>query len=317
MTLCLIPQLRKLGWRYRFRFDPKHPAVRRGARIGVWALGYAGGYQAGLIVVLLLANRVKGGVAAYQWAYTFFYLPHALLAVPIFHVLFTAMAEHASKGEDEGFLERLRDGLSFLAFVMLPIAAFLIVAAGPLTRLTLQYGVMSGTDAELVARVLEAFAIGLPTYSAFLIYTRAFYAVSDAKTPALVNAGAVAVASGAGALLFFAGPKESSVEGLAIGHSIGFFVGTLVLAHLFTRRFGASGRTKLAATLVRTIGMSVLALAVMTVAQVLLPEGSKPALLVNLLGTAAAGGAVYLIGMRLIRAPELARVSSGLKRVFR
>lgn len=317
MTVCLIPELRKLGWRYRFRFDPKHPAVRKGARVGVWALGYAGGYQAGLIVVLLLANKVRGGVAAYQWAFTFFYLPHALFAVPIFHVLFTAMAEHAAKGEDEGFLARLRDGLSILSFVLLPIAAFLIVAAQPLTRLTLQYGVMSGTDAELVARVLEAFAIGLPTYSAFLIYTRAFYAVSDAKTPALVNAGAVAVASGAGAILFLAGPKESSVEGLALGHSIGFFVGTVVIARLFTRRFGATGGTKLAATLVRTVGMSSLALAAMTVAQLVLPEGSKPAYLVNLVGTAAVGAGVYLAGMRLVRAPELTRVASGLRRVFR
>jgi putative peptidoglycan lipid II flippase len=316
MTVCLIPELRKLGWRFRFRFDPKHPAVRKGARIGVWALGYAGGYQAGMIVVLLLANKVRGGVAAYQWAYTFFYLPHALFAIPIFHVLFTAMAEHAARGEDEGFLDRLRDGLSILAFVLVPIAAFLFVAAEPLTRLTLQYGVMSGTDAQLVARVLEAFAVGLPTYSAFLIYTRAFYAVGDAKTPALVNAAAVAVASVLGAILFLTWPKGSSVEGLALGHSAGFFVGTLVIARVFTRRFGVTGRTKLTATLARTISMALVALAAMTVGQAILPEGTRVGAFAEIAGTAAIGALVYLGGMRLMRAPELDRIMRGLRRAL-
>ena len=79
MTAVLAPQLYSLGWRPAWRWEPRHPAVGKAARLGFWALGYAGGYQAGLIVVLVLANRVEGGVAAYQWAYTFFYVPHAIL----------------------------------------------------------------------------------------------------------------------------------------------------------------------------------------------------------------------------------------------
>ncbi|HWL65048.1 MAG TPA: lipid II flippase MurJ, partial [Actinomycetota bacterium] len=141
MTFCLVPHLAALGWRYRWRFDPRHPAVQKGARLGVWALGYAGGYQAGLIVVLILANKIQGGVAAYQWAFTFFYLPHALFAVPVFNVLFTAMAEHAALGEDESFLERMRDGLGMLAFILIPIAVILMAVSQPLARITLQYGV--------------------------------------------------------------------------------------------------------------------------------------------------------------------------------
>src|ERR671914_2314048 len=158
MTVCLIPQLRRLGWRFRFNWNPSHPAVRKGARLGAWALGYAGGYQVGLIVVLLLANRVEGGVAAYQWAYTFFYMPHALFGVPIFNVLFTAMSEQVAYRRDEDLLETMRDGLGMLAFILVPIAAGLIALSGPLSTVTLEYGVMSGAGAALVARVLLAFA---------------------------------------------------------------------------------------------------------------------------------------------------------------
>jgi putative peptidoglycan lipid II flippase len=34
MTLCLVPRLAGLGWRFRWRFDTAHPAVRKGAKVG-------------------------------------------------------------------------------------------------------------------------------------------------------------------------------------------------------------------------------------------------------------------------------------------
>ena len=307
MTVCLVPQLAKLGWRYRFRLDLGHPAVRRGARLGVWALGYAGGYQAGLIVVLLLANRIEGGVAAYQWAFTFFYLPHALFAIPIFHVLFTAMSEHAARGEEARFAGRLSDGLAMLAFLLLPIAAFLITSAHLLIRVTLEYGVMTGAGAAQVARVLVAFAVGLPTYSAFLVFTRAFYAVGDVKTPALVNAGAVAISSASGALLFFWFPEGRGVEGLALGHSLGFAIGSLLLAHIFKARWGSHLSGALAPRWGRAMAVAAVAAAAMVAVSRLVPAGSKSSSAVALALAAGAGASLYLVGMRISGSPELGR----------
>lgn len=309
MTACLVPQLWGLGWRYRFRFQPSHPAVRRGARLGVWALGYAGGYQAGLVVVLVLANRVEGGVAAYQWAYTFFYLPHALFAIPIFNVLFTAMSEHVARGEEGALLERLRDGLAMLSFLLLPTAAVMIAAAEPLTGVTLRYGVMTGAGAALVARVLQAFAIGLPLYSAFLVFTRAYYAIGDSRTPTLVNAVTVAISSIVGAGLFFALPERWSVPGLALGHSFGFVVGSIVLTRLFNRRTGATGSTRLTAALIRSSVVALLVVAVMLGLRAVLPEDTKTALALSLVTTAAAGVGIYVGLMAWLRSPELARLT--------
>lgn len=310
MTLCLIPRLTKLGWRFRPRLDLSHPAVRRGARLGVWALGYAGGYQAGLVVVLLLANKIEGGVAAYQWAFTFFYLPHALFAIPIFHVLFTAMSEHVARGETPRFAQRLVDGLTMLAFLLVPLAVFVTVVSDRLTRITLEYGVMTEAGAEQVAVVLQAFAIGLPTYSAFLVFTRAFYAVSDAKTPALVNGLSVIVASAAGAALFAWLPDDRSVAGLALGHSIGFALGAGALAAIFSRRWGSLRDAEVVSSFARTIAMSSLCGALMFGLDRLLPEGSKLQLLWSLPLIAVAAAVVYLIGMHLLRSRELERVRS-------
>jgi putative peptidoglycan lipid II flippase len=277
--------------------------------LGVWALGYAGGYQAGLIVVLMLANRIEGGVAAYQWAYTFFYLPHALFAVPIFNVMFTAMAEHAARREDGELLGRLQDGLSMLVFLLLPLAALMVAVASPLAKMTLDYGVMTDRGAELVGRVIGAFAVGLPTYSAFLVFTRAFYALGDTKTPTLVNAGTVAVSSVVGATLFAWMSPRWSVAGLALGHSIGFAVGTAFLARLLYSRMDAN-RKRIAAGVLRSAGVTGIALGIMVVASSLMSEASRTAALANVLVTAVVGGLVYIGIMAWLRPPELMRIAT-------
>ena len=313
MTFCLLPQLLRLGWRMRWRLEPRHEAVRRGLRVGSWALGYAGGYQAGLVVVLLLANRIEGGVAAYQWAFTFFYMPHALFAQPIFNVLFTAMSEHAAKDQIEGVVKRMRDGLGMLAFILTPIAVALLITAQLLVSVTLDYGVMSGTGAELVGRVLMAFAMGLPAYSAFLVYTRAFYATKDARTPALINAATVGVASGIGALLFWALPSDWSVPGLAFAHSVAFIGGALVIGRMFRRHVGVAQGPGLIASFSRVGVASLIALISMVVVSIVIPEGDKSQSLLELLVTWLIGGTAYLTVHAQMRSPELRRLTALVK----
>lgn len=309
MTACLVPSLLRVGWRMRFRWEPRHPAVAKGARLGAWALGYAGGYQAGLIVVLALANRVEGGVAAYQWAFTFFYLPHALFGVPIFAVLFTAMAEKAAVEDLEGVAERLREGLGMLAFILIPVATLLFVLGGPVSVVVLDHGAMGEGGAALVGSVLAMFALGLPAYSAFLVLTRAFYAIGETKTPALVNAAAVAIASVAGAGLFLSLTGRMQVPGLALGHTIGFAVGALLLARALTKRLGRIGSTRLTATVLRSVLLSALAGLVMFVVYNSFFVRSDFAA-IGLATASLVGMGVYLVGMAAMGTPELKRLKS-------
>ena len=314
MTICLIPQLRRLGWHYRWRFDLSHPAVSRAARVGAWALGYAGGYQAGLIVVLVLANQIAGGVVAYQWAYVFFFVPHALFAAPIFHVLFPAMSEDVARGQTESLETRLRSAMTMLFFILAPIAAGLAVAGEPISRLTLEYGLMTPDKAELVGRVIGAFAVGLPTYSAFLVITRAYYALNDPKTPALVNGLAVVVSSVAAALLFYAAEYRWAVPGLALGHSIGFLVGTLVLAGLLARHRIKLGVTGVLVPVLRSLILALVAGAAMAWVGSMLANDSKAEALVDLSAMALTGAVVYAAGSWIARAGELRRLVDVVRR---
>ena len=165
-----------------------------------------------------------------------------------------------------------------------------------------------------MARVLAAFAIGLPAYSAFLVFTRAYYALGDTKSPALVNAATVAIASAVGAALFLLLPRPWAVAGLALGHSIAFVIGAAVLIRLLARRTGRVTSPVLTRTLARCAAVTALAAVAMVAARWAVPETTNLQSLVNLVATAIAGSCVYLVAMMKLRSPELARATSLLKR---
>jgi putative peptidoglycan lipid II flippase len=218
------------------------------------------------------------------------------------------MSEHAALGERDDLVTRLNEGVRMMAFVLIPTAAGMLVVAGPLARLTLDYGVMTQSGSALVARVMAGFVIGLPAYAAFLILTRAYYALGNTKTPALVNAGAVVASSAVGATLFFSLPDRWSVAGLALGHSIGFGLGAAALLRAFGAGVGRIGGRDVRRSVLTAAVVAVVAAGLMTGARSVLPDDSHAQVVLNLIVTVLVGGAAYLGGMTLLRSPELAKV---------
>ena len=65
------------------RCDLRHPAVRSCSPLSGWTLGYVVANQVSIVVVRNLADPGSGDAAAYFDAFTFFVLPHGLLAMSI------------------------------------------------------------------------------------------------------------------------------------------------------------------------------------------------------------------------------------------
>jgi putative peptidoglycan lipid II flippase len=201
-----------------------------------------------------------------------------------------------------------------LTFILVPVAALMVAAAEPLARVTLQYGAMTEAGASLTGRVIGSFAIGLPTYSVFLVLTRASYALGDARAPAIVNAACVVVASVLGAALFTLFTDEWAVAGLAGAHSIAFAAGAWGLAAWLRRTIGTAGRTELVACIFRSALVGGLALMGMAAINGWLPQDSMVASALVLAATALVGGVIYAGAMHYLKAPELARLISLVKR---
>lgn len=239
VVFCSVPIVAvvRSGFSLRPRFDFTDAAVRRLLRLGGWAALSLAMVQVLIGVVLLLANRVEGGVVAYQVAFTFFLLPHALVAIPLSTASFPGLSRHAHRSDYGEFAGAVGRATRLIGFFVLPATAAFVALAGPMSRLAL-FGESSGDGAAMVAAALAGFAPGLLGYGLLLLGGRAFAALGDTRTPAIVS---VALAAGGAALMvggFGVATGDARIGGIAAGHSAAYLLASAVLFVLLRVRLG-------------------------------------------------------------------------------
>ncbi|MEO8293022.1 MAG: murein biosynthesis integral membrane protein MurJ [Actinomycetota bacterium] len=256
MTLALWPSLRQIGFRWRPLFDWRHEAVRRLARLASWVVVYVVANQVAFLVVLVLSGRQQQWFIVYSYAFILFQLPHAIFTVSIFTALLPRMSTAWATGDPAQVRSLLSRGLRDMSVIVVPASLGYLALAHPITRLMLEHGHFSAGSAEITAGVLQAFAVGLPFFSAFQLFTRTFYAMQDSRTPALVNVAAATVNIAAN--LFFLEVTGWGVVGLALGHATSYLFSSVACVVLLRRRLaGIEGRA-IAHALTRIVPAAVL-----------------------------------------------------------
>jgi len=249
MTAALWPSLRSIGFRFRWRLDARHPAVRRIARLATWTVVYVAVNQIGYLIVPVLAGGRQGGYTAYTAAFILFQLPHAIFAVSIFTALLPSMSSRWTDRDVSGFRDLLSQGVRTTGFLVVPAALGYLVLSVPIVRLLLEHGESVAADTELIAGMLGLFSLGLFSFSVFQLLLRAFYSMQDTRTPALVNVAAVAVNVAANLLYVF--PLGLGVRGLALGHATAYTFSALALGTILRKRLGRLDGRRIAASLAK------------------------------------------------------------------
>ncbi len=314
IAFCGLPAVAVMrsGFSLRPRLDRHHPEVRRIARLGAWAALFLAVTQVLLLVVLVLANRVEGGVVAYQVGFTFFLLPHALFALPVLTALFPALSRQAAQQDWHGFGRSMERGTRAIAFFVLPAAAALTALASVLARSVL-FGETERSGEDQVARVLMGFAPGLFGYGMFLFMSRVLYARKDTKTPALVNVGVAAGGAVTMIVAFTSVHGTLRVPALALAHSAAYSLGALVLYRLARRKLPTEHRPNVWRPVAAPTAAAVLTgLTMWTLARALDPQ-SRMAGLGVIFGTSILGAALFLLGTALLGGPR-PRAVAGLLR---
>jgi putative peptidoglycan lipid II flippase len=136
-----------------------------------------------VLAVLMVTNRVAGGVVAYQVAATFFFLPIALGATPVALSLLPRLSRLHQGGEDRLFRDTVVRGLRFALFVTAPASVAVLLLAPQLAR-AVSYGRMAADGGTaMVAIALAVLALGIVGEAGFLVGTYASYARGDIKRP--------------------------------------------------------------------------------------------------------------------------------------
>jgi putative peptidoglycan lipid II flippase len=310
MTLALWPALRRAGIHFRPRLDWRHPSVRLVGRMSGWTFGYVICNQLALLVVLILANRVEGGVSAYTGAYVFFLLPHALFAVSLMTTLIPELSAAAGHNDMAAYRSRFSDGVRLMAIVVLPAATGYLVLAHPIVTALLERGAFTGASADLTARTLAAFGLGLFGFSVYLFALRGFYALRDTRTPFVLNVAQNAVQI----LLALALKPVLGIPGLALAYGAAYTlagVGSLVVLR---GRVGSLEGRRVARTVVKVLIACVAMAAAVAAAAAMVGGDDGFAALVRMAAGVTVGAVVYVVAIVALRVEDVTALTARLRR---
>jgi len=302
--VVLVP---RPGWR--------DPEVRVIVRRALPSLAQAGLVALQVLTLLVIANRVPGGVIAFQIALSFYYLAIALGATPVALSLLPRLARMHARGEMTLFRDTLVRGFALAFFVTIPAAVGYVTLAVPLAR-AVSFGRMDSTaGVTMVAASLAALAVAVVGQTAFMIATYASYARKDTRSP-LVSMLLQAVTC----LILVS--LALQVHGTAVVVILGLVFSTSVTVgacHLITRVWRDLGRgsERLAPSLTKVaIGAAAMAgPAWLTAAAVPSWLGPPLGAGIGILAAALVGGAVFVGLQALWRTPELSWIAGGLSHV--
>ena len=185
------------------------------------------------IVMTNFASRLgEGSVSAITYAYSIWQFPESLIGTAIALAAFPRLASHAVQSQSTELRTTYRSALSLILILSIPAAVVLILFPRPIVMLLLQRGAFGSASTELVATVLQFFALSVVGESMLELTSRIFYAQRDARTPMVVAIFSMIVR----VLLMIVWSETLGAAGLALAYSIGVIIEGGTLAWLAQRR---------------------------------------------------------------------------------
>lgn len=228
--------LHRRGFRLRPRLTLHDEGVRRVVGLGTWAtLQHA---AAGLLLgaAIVVGGAVEGAVVAFQIGWFFFLAPYGVIAQPIQTTVLPELVGQLGSGDRAPFSASLRWSLETTEALLLPVTAVFVVLAGPMAEVLAFGEARSGAGVELIAAAIASLGIGIFAYGAYLLLARAYYALGDSQTPAIVSISAALV--GVIAMVITGGFTDGTglVVAMGLSHSAAFALAAVFLAALLARR---------------------------------------------------------------------------------
>ena len=312
-TAALVPSLLASGFRFQPRLDLRGSGLGVAARLARWVFVYVLANQLALLVLVRLSSALQDtapgrGYPTYVAAYVLWQLPHAVIAVSVISALLPAMSQAAADDRPALLRRQLSHGTRLVTTVLIPAVAAYVVLGGAIATLIFSHGLTTPEQARYIGATLAVLALGLLPYSAFQLQLRAFYALQDTRTPALislaVNGVNIAIAIAAVEIL----APRSQILGLAGGYAASNVVGLALSSRLLSRRLGGLDSPRVVRTTVRcVVAVAPAGLAAVGVQAAFTQQVGRGG--AGALGSVLGGGGVlvmsYLVAVRRMRVREL------------
>ncbi|MCA2212720.1 murein biosynthesis integral membrane protein MurJ [Jidongwangia harbinensis] len=320
-TAGLLPALRRVGFAWKWRWDPRGLGLGEIGRLAGWMLCFVVVQQLAVFVVVNLLNRVSGGdnagVLAFNNVTLLMMMAHGIIGVSVMTALLPKMSAAAADGRLADVSADLSRGIRLTATALAPIAVVYGVLAKPVAVTLFQGGAYSAELAHATGGVLLVAAFGLLPLSISYLCTYAFYSLQGTKTVALINLPVTAVRITAYLVLFQVLAESSVAAGMTAGNALSYTLSALISLAVLRRRIGRLNLGSVLAALAKVLAAAAVAAALGLLVVRLLPGGGEPERPEALLQLAVGGLVImvsYLAAAIVLRVREVHQVIGMIRR---
>ncbi len=294
--------------------------VRRLVRLGLPGVIAGGITQINIVIGTMIASLESGAIAFLYYADRLYQLPLGVIGIAVGVVLLPDVSRELRAGNLARVADSQNRALEFALLLTMPAAVALFAIPEPIIRVLFERGAFGPSDTLAVSAALRAFAVGLPAFVLIKVFSPAYFAREDTRTP-MIYAGISMVVNVVGSLvLFFVLPRFGLMPhiGIAIATTLAGWVNTLLLWATLGRRGHFHIDTRLRRTLpLIALSSLVMGLTVWLAAAALGPWlGPGQALLVEafaLGGLIVLGVAIFGLALSLTGALKLGELTESLR----
>jgi putative peptidoglycan lipid II flippase len=228
-----IPPLRRHGFRLRWRWAPRHEAVRRSLHLMAPMIFGAAVYQINVVVSTILASLLPSGSVSYLWyASRVFEFPLGIFAVALGTAALPSFSAQVSRGQFGEMAGSLSFAVRLTNLITVPASVGIVMLALPITSVLFRRGAYGYEECALTASALAAYAVGLWPVSVVRLVAPAFYALGDTRTPVITAAIAFVVNLICSIALMGSLDAGGSMVGEAVGAITRAFPPSLAMGHV-------------------------------------------------------------------------------------
>jgi putative peptidoglycan lipid II flippase len=195
-----LPWVIRVSRSLRVRWNLELGGVREAVRNAGPAIAGRGVVQVSGYVDLFLASLLGiGAVATLAYAQQLYILPVSLFGMAVAAAELPELSRE--RFDPDRLRERVNRGLGQVAFYVIPSLLAFMVVGDVVVAALYQRGEFTASDTLVTWIILAVYSVGLFASTGTRVFSSAFFALHDTKTPAKVAALRVAVSAGLGVLL--------------------------------------------------------------------------------------------------------------------
>ncbi len=305
-ALIQVPIIFKFGYRYRPLLGLKRKDFRKMITISIPRIFGIAVTQINFLIEGFIASLgIAGGLTMFRYAQDLQSFPIGIVGLSVAISSFAFLAELATDGDEESFVNRLSKNISNILFLVIPAAVGIFLLRFEIVRLILRSGAFQESHALLTANILGILCISLFAASLTPLLSRAFYALHNTKTPVLIAFFSIII----NAFLGFFLARKYGISGLAIANVISILFNLTFLSFFLRKQFKEHKKIYNQQSLNKIILASAIMVVLVILAKNTLgPSLSYLELLIKTLIIILIGATGYFITAHSLKSPEIREI---------